>query len=233
LSVAPLTRLPAGEQRTVGTPELEAAAGTPPAGVDPDEYFGAWLHHHGLVVRATAREDESEDDAVAVALSPRFALQAAAALGLIVAIVAAAGRPIYGAVTLLLSAAACGGLVLAWPVLSARVPRWLPRGRLLGLVAIVPALIVALAVVVVLRHHYEQGDAQAAAARDVHDANTALDQNNPKLAIFLLSRAEGEDPHAAGIQTTRSRLVIAQSTGRIQALEAEIRRLKAERRSGR
>jgi hypothetical protein len=214
----------------VGLPELTAAAGPPPADTDPDEYFGAWLRHHGLLAEEPPADGGG---ARTVTLSPRFALQGAAGLGVLAILIAFAGRPVYGVVTLVLVAAGCGALLGAWPALAARAPRALPRGRLLGITAIVPVLVVALVIVAILRHKHEQDGVKGAAVRDVRDANTALDEKNPHLATQLLARAETEDPHVPGIQTARARLVISQSTGRIRALEARIQRLKAERRGGR
>lgn len=223
MTTTALTRLSPGERRTVGPAELDAAAGAPPAEVSADAYTGAWLRHHGLVAEPGPEEGERS-----VRLSPWFAVQGAAALGLVVVIVALAGRPLYGAVALGFLVVGCGAIVGLWPVLARRAPRWLPRGRLLGAVAIIPALVVAAIVVAVLRQQHIHASAADAAARDIRDANTALDERNPKLAIMLLARAESEDASAPGAKTVRARLVIAQSTGRISALEAEVRRLKAE-----
>jgi len=217
-SAVPMPWLDYGARVPVDAVVLASAAGEPPAEVDAQSYGASWLTHHGL-----------ERSGGMAGLTPRYAVQAALILTVAATLVAAVVRPLYGLITLALFSA--GTVVLQvgfgrWAALAARVR--LPRGRLLGVVAMLPPLIVSLAVMAVLRGHYRAGADRAAALGLMRQAQAAADGGYTDHAYSLLQQAETIDADVPGVKTLQARLAAQRGPDReLVILKRRIERAEA------
>jgi hypothetical protein len=223
-----LTDLPHGEERSVSRGELERLLGPVPPGVDEQEYVGAYLRHHGI-------EATPSGDALVLRRSPRMAVLGAATLTGVCALFAAAGRPLYGLIVIALCGIGIALVALRYDALAARLPRWVPRGRVLGALVVLPFLVVAGAIDVALRQSKVDSDARALAIKDARQANEALDRNDPRVAAILITSAEAVDPGAPGVSEARGRLVtyIENQTKQVQDLKRQVAELESRVGSGR
>ena len=112
------------------------------ADVKPEVYARSLLAMHGM------RAHESNGD-VQVEPTPRYAIQGAAVVSVVAALLAFPGFWAYGLIFLLAGALAVALLARRFDLVGRVAPGWLPRGRLLGAV-LAAALIVVAGIVVVL-----------------------------------------------------------------------------------
>jgi hypothetical protein len=212
-----------GEERAVARQDLERMLGPVPPGVDEAEYVGAYLRHHGIEAAP------GDGDVLVLRRSPRMAVIGAATLTIVFALFASAGRPLYGVIMLALCGIGIALVARRYDTFAARLPRWIPRGRMLGVVVVLPFLVVAGGIDVVLRHNKTESDARLHAIDSVRRANQALDGHDLTLAVSLVTSAEAVDPHAPGVLAVRKRL-LEEADGdakQLKSLQQQVAELQA------
>ena len=112
---------------------------------DPDLFVRGMLLHEGL--RARARADEREVIELELASGPAMAGAIWATAG--AALVAAVGLWAYGLMVGLTGGAVAWAIRRWWRVIARRAPSYLPRGRVLGVVAAAGAILVLSAAVII------------------------------------------------------------------------------------
>lgn len=208
----------AGETAHLPDAEIDALAGMPPDEVDRAGYREAWLVHHGL---------ERHDGGCR--LTSRYALQSAIVITLAMVAVGTVTRPLYGLVALLFCAGGVALLGLAFgPVSRAAARLRIPRGRLLGMLVLAPAVLVTAVVVQLLRVHYRDVASSASAAGLMRDARVAADGGYTDHALSLLQQAEQIDPSVPGTATLRLRLERQQGADHeVVLLKRQVAKLQA------
>lgn len=105
---------------------------------EPELYVRAMLVHEGLCENARA----DGRDPVELRLGSGHAVAGAVWTTAAAVPVATVGLWVYGILVALTGAAVVGGLRRWWPTVARRAPRFLPRGRLLGVAAAATAIVV-------------------------------------------------------------------------------------------
>jgi len=215
-----------GGDLEVGREQLLERLGPPPlpdaTPAERDEaaaaYAQALLTQDGLVADPPATRAPA-GTAVRLRPSSRLAFQGVAAVTLLAAVVAAAAHWSYGLALLVGGAVACWPLARRPDLVARLVPRWVPRGRALGVAVALPALLAAaclLAFPLWLARSSGGGDEAAATAR-LREATANIQAGNLTAAQSLLGQAERLAPDVPDLEAVRAELVVA----RVAALLSE------------
>jgi hypothetical protein len=177
---------------------------------DAARFAQATLTQHGLRVQPRLT-DNAPGGAVSLRADNVLALQASASLTLVAAVVGLYGYWLYGLLMAIAGSIAVSVLTWRWEALDRGAPRWLPRGRAIGVAVTAPLLAVAvIGGVLPIRQHRKHTANSGTAAALVRQADAAIDAGDLDTAKTRLFQAEAIGHLPASIDDVRAHLIVAE-----------------------